>query len=386
MLFSPQAHERLIEDEWDADRVRAAIREIVEDAEESFDDGWPTHPQDSDGGIDGDRRFRTVYLGGAGVVQALDSLQRRGLVELRRDYVPYLEIRYEPDFADVDHERSLWMGETGIRLVLQQLSPSHENADRLAQLIAGNAEDERRELMWGSPGTMLAAAVMHDMTCEARWLELWRESAAWLRDEWDPQTGLWTQHLYGMVDQFIGPAHGFAGCVLALSRDADDEVHRRAAETTARYAVEEDGLANWPSRSSVGSLQGNRDGLIRLQWCHGAPGVVASLAPLAPDDDEHGRLLLAGGELTWQAGPLSKGSNLCHGTAGNGYAFLALFERTRDELWLERARAFAMHSVAQVARARAEFGRGRYTLWTGDPGTALYLADCLAGGGTAPLP
>jgi len=386
VLFSPQAHDRLIEDEWDADRVRASIREIVEDAEDWFDDGWPAHPQDSDGGIDGERRFRTVYLGGAGVVRTLDSLQSRGLAELRRAYVPYRQTQYEPDFPDEDHERSLWMGETGIRLVLQQLSPSQENADRLAQLIAGNAEDERRELMWGSPGTMLAAAAMHDLTGEAKWLELWRESAAWLRDEWDQETGLWMQHLYGLVDQFIGPAHGFAGCVLALSRDADDEVHGRAAESMARYVVLEDGLANWPSRTSVESLAGNRDGLIRVQWCHGAPGVVASLAPLAPDDDEHGRLLLAGGELTWRAGPLSKGANLCHGTAGNGYAFLALFERTRDELWLERARAFAMHSAAQVARARAEFGRGRYTLWTGDPGTALYLADCLTGGGTVPLP
>lgn len=386
MLFSPPAHERLIEATWDPGRVRSAVAEIVEDAEGSFEDGWATHPQDSDGEDDEQRRFRTVYLGGAGVVQALDLLQRRGLVELQRVYVPYLEGRYEPDFDDVDHERSLWMGETGIRLVLQRLSPSRENADRLAQLIAGNAQDERRELMWGSPGTMLAAAAMHDLTGEARWLELWGESAAWLRDEWDPETGLWTQQLYGMVDQFIGPAHGFAGCVLALSRDADDEVHRRAAEATARYAIEEDGLANWPSRASVEGLQGNRDGLIRLQWCHGAPGVVASLAPLAPDDDEHGRLLLAGGELTWRAGPLSKGANLCHGTAGNGYAFLALFERTRDELWLERARAFAMHSIAQVAHARAEFGRGRHTLWTGDLGTALYLADCLVGGGTVPLP
>ena len=233
---------------------------------------------------------------------------------------------------------------------------------------------------------MLAAAAMHDMTGEAGWLQLWRDSAAWLRDEWDPQTGLWTQHLYGMVDQFIGPAHGFAGCVLALSRDADPEVHRRAAETTARYAVEEDGLANWPSLASVEGLGGNRDGLIRLQWCHGAPGVVASLAHVALDDDDHGRLLLAGGELTWRAGPLSKGSNLCHGTAGNGYAFLALFERTRDELWLERARAFAMHSIDQVARARAEFGRGRHTLWTGDLGTALYLADCRAGQWNRSLP
>jgi hypothetical protein len=386
MLFDPAVHERLIEDTWDPGRVCAAIREIVEEAEGSFDDGWPSHPQDIDEEGDEERRFRTVYLGGAGVVQALDSLQRRGLVELRRNYVSYLERSYEPDFPDADHERSLWMGETGIRLVLHQLAPSKENADRLAELIAGNAEDERREVMWGSPGTMLAAAAMYEFTGEARWVDLWRESAAWLRAEWDPQTGLWTQHLYGRVDQLIGPAHGFAGCVLALSRDADDEVHRRAAETTARYAIEADGLANWLPALSMQSLRSNRDGSIRTQWCHGAPGVVASLARCAPDDDEHGRVLRAGGELTWRAGPLSKGANLCHGTAGNGYAFLALFERTGDELWLERARAFAMHSVAQVARARAELGRGRYTLWTGDPGTALYLADCLAGSGTVPLP
>ena len=386
MLSTPDAHERLTGERWEPDRIHAAIREIVEDAEEAFDGGWPTHREDVDQDTDAARRFRTVYMGGAGVVQALDSLRRRGLVELRRDYVPYLEQRYEPDFPEADQKRSLWMGETGIRLTLQRLSPSKENADRLHQLIGANSRDERRELMWGSPGTMLAAAAMHDETGEARWLDLWRESAAWLRGEWDPQTDIWTQQLYGMVEQYIGPAHGFAGCVLALSWDADDELHRRAAEAARRYAVEEDGLANWPPLASIESLTRNRDGRIRVQWCHGAPGVVASLAAVAPNDDEHERLLLAGGELTWRAGPLVKGANLCHGTAGNGYAFLALFERTRDELWLERARAFAMHAMAQVALARAELGRGRYTLWSGDAGTALYLADCLDGGGTLPLP
>src|SRR5437773_1205093 len=98
-----------------------------------------------------------------------------------------------------------------------------------------------------------------------------------------------------MVEQFIGPAHGFAGCVLALSGEAGDELHRRAADAMARYAVEADGLANRPPVASAESLSAGRDGRIRVQWCHGAPGVVASLAGVATDDDEHERLLLAGG-------------------------------------------------------------------------------------------
>ena len=383
MLFQADAHEPLVQEAWDPERVRQAIREIVDDAEDAFDDGWPIHLEDRN--EDGDKsRPRTVYLGGAGVVQALDHLQRRGLVELRRDYVPYLEQAYEPDFPDFDQERSLWMGETGIRLVLQRLAPSTDNADRLAELVAANAHDERRELMWGSPGTMLAARELHALTGEPRWLGLWRESAEWLLGEWDLETNLWTQHLYGRTDQILGPAHGFAGCVLALAPEADEHLHRRAADAVRRHAVEEDGFANWAPAVSEGLTSAR--GEIRVQWCHGAPGIVASLSWVAPTDDEHERLLLAGGELTWRAGPLAKGSNLCHGTAGNGYAFLALFERTGDESWLARARAFAMHAIAQVVRARSEQGRSRYTLWTGDPGTALYLADCLDGRGGLPLP
>src|SRR5207302_2164972 len=83
--------ESLTGEPWDPARVRSAIRAIVADTEAAFADGWPTHPVDSDGPSDDARRFRTIYLGGAGVIQALDALQRRGLAELRRDYVPYLE-------------------------------------------------------------------------------------------------------------------------------------------------------------------------------------------------------------------------------------------------------------------------------------------------------
>jgi hypothetical protein len=99
---------------------------------------------------------------------------------------------------------------------------------------------------------------------------------------------------------------------------------------------------------------------------------------VARADEAFGELLAAGGELAWTAGPLSTGVGLCHGTAGNGFAFLKLFERTGDELWLARARSFGAHAIEQVERARAGHGRGRFSLWTGDLGVALYLLRCLA--------
>ena len=238
MLFSPDAHEPLSEEPWSAERARTAIAAIVADAESAFDDGWPTHPQDVDDDDDASTRFRTVYLGGAGVVDALRRLARRGLVEPGRDYVPYLERSLEapPDFPDDDHERSLWMGETGIRLVLQRLAPSEANLERLAELIAANEQDERCELMWGSPGTILAGRELGlDVTA----------SIEWLRSQRDPE-GLWTQHLYGKIARWLGPAHGFAGCVLALGaatasrRRSGASSSRRTASSTGRRCPEGD--------------------------------------------------------------------------------------------------------------------------------------------------
>src|SRR6266498_2519559 len=343
MLSSPEAHEALVDESWSADRVRTAIASIVADAERAFDDGWPTHPQDVDEDDDASTRFRTVFLGGAGVVDALHRLARRGFVELRRDYVPYLErsLEAQPDFPDPDAERSLWMGETGIRLVLQRLVPSQANLERLSELIAANERDERCELMWGSPGTILAGRELGlDVTA----------SIAWLQGRRDAE-GLWTQQLYGKRTRYLGPAHGFAGCVLALGDVA------AISETLDRFAVEEDGFVNWPPVAGM-RLDANGDGQIRTQWCHGAPGIIAMLAHILDEE-----LAVAGGELAWRAGPLRKGANLCHGTAGNGYAFLTLIERTRSH-----------------------YGRGHHTLWTGDLGTALYLADCVDGEGKLPLP
>jgi hypothetical protein len=125
-------------------------------------------------------------------------------------------------------------------------------------------------------------------------------------------------------------------------------------------------LANWPA---VAGRPLELDAGIRTQWCHGAAGMVTALAGI-DGDGEWEELLLAGGRTVWAAGPLRDRAGLCHGTAGNAYAFLKLFERTQDELWLQRARVFAMHALGQT-------GEPWHSLFTGDLGVALCLRSCL---------
>lgn len=167
----------------------------------------------------------------------------------------------------------------------------------------------------------------------------------------------------------IGAGHGFASNVHALRGFVvDDVLKARVARLLTRTAHHEGALVNWPPEDGAWSDQESK---VRVQWCHGAPGIIATLSDLMPLE-----FAIAGGEMTWQAGPLRKGAGLCHGTAGNGFAFLKLHDLTGDPLWLERARRFAMHAIGQVKHDRERYGRGRYTLWTGDIGAALYLRAC----------
>ena len=390
MLFDPRAHEPVLDVPWDPAAVEAEIGAIAREADEALRgrDWWPVHPLDVEvGDPDG---FHGVYLGAAGIVWALDRLARAGLHAPRHDYARLAGDVLESYLRRPEFDGplpSLWMGEGGIALVAWLLSPSAALADRLAELVTAAGDADTLELMWGSPGLLLIADVMLERTGQPRWRAAWSELADRLLGRWGANVpGLWTQPLYGSTSELLGPAHGTAGVVAGLARPPDLLPQRELAagitDAFARTAIREGEHANWPPSLQEGLV--HRTGTIRTQWCHGAPGIVASLAGLAGEDERLDALLLAGGELTWAAGPLRKGANVCHGTAGNGFAFLKLFTRTADERWLERARRFAMHAATQVVAARQEHGRGRYSLWTGDLGTAVYLQQCLAGGSGLP--
>jgi hypothetical protein len=355
-LYNAAAHEPLTETAWDEAGARVRIAAIVADAEDALrDGGWPNHPLDDD--VPEKPLPETVaslYLGASGMIWALhalgSSLDLAALIE-----EALARYRSRPDFGE--DVPSLWMGESGLLVVAKVLGTGFDES-RLRARIRENVRNETWELMWGSPGTIVAARV-------AGFDAEWQEGCEVLAAQWDRESGLWTQHLYGSVVRYIGPAHGFAGNVHALRESLPDEaLAAGAGATLRRLAVVEDGLANWPP------VEGGE--LTRLQWCHGAPGLVATIGDLMPTD-----LMLAGAELTWRAGPLTKGPGLCHGTAGNGYALLRAHALTGDDRWLARARRFAVHALKQVDQARELYGRGRYTLFTGDVGAALYARACI---------
>ncbi|MDP2007234.1 MAG: LanC-like protein [Rubrivivax sp.] len=394
-LWDPARHETLQGGAWDEARARACIQHIVAEAEARFspETWWPQHPLDADPGDDQNTPATPLYYGACGVVWGLHYLQDQGAVQLQRNYLGLADAllarnrAWLADSADKE-AASYMMGETPIRLLQFGATGDAAIAERLAELIAGNVEHPARELMWGSPGTLLAALFLHEHTGQSGWAQLFRTTAArlWAQLLWSEEHGChyWTQDLYGKQSTYIDAVHGFVGTAAPLIRGRGLLGEAAWAgwqacieQTVARTASREGPLANW--RAWLVAPPGK--GLL-MQYCHGAPGFVINLAGMpGPGLDE---LLLAGGEATWAAGPLVKGSNLCHGTGGNGYAFLKLYRRSGDPRWLDRARAFAMHGIVQTEAHERQYGRLRYSLWTGDPGFAIYLWDCLRGAADFP--
>ena len=363
MLYAAGQFEPLIDEPWDPARVENAIAAIVADTDAAFDPGelWPAHEWDAG---DAPLPLKHLYVGASGVIWALDALRRRGRAETTLDLsaaaLRTLELfRAEPDIEPGEtHYRpgALFQGETGPLLVACKLAPNAALAEQLQALVRNNHSNPTDDIAWGIPGTLLVALAMG-------WTETARESAAVLRKR-RGEDSLWRQD-----DDYrgLGTLHGAAGNTLALLRvEPDDQLAGETAAVLARYAARENGLANWPGAPTREPE--------RLQWCTGAPGILAGAWDYLDEE-----LVLAGAELIWQAGAHGddKGHGLCHGTSGNGFGLLKAFARTGDERWLERARRFAMHALAQAERIAAANGRRRYSLFTGDVGTALFAAACL---------
>jgi lantibiotic modifying enzyme len=387
-MFDPNRHFPLKNFRWEPELVQETIQEIAQDATTRLDRSQklPRHPLD-DFGVGSD-----LYMGTTGVIWALTYLDRMQAVRARADFTALLQdqlLANEKDSSRMPHPEnaSYLFGDLPIFMLQFRLAPDTRITDRLFESIRKNNVQPVREFMWGAAGSMLCANFLYGWTSEDRWKELYLFQAERLLSERERIDGvgyLWTVDLYGQKQKFLGPVHGFAGNIIPFIKGRDllpktvyEDVCSKAVETLVNTAITDDTHANWVAVFDEFDRTQNPH---LVQHCHGAPGMVTVFSDFASGIDRRfDRLMEKAGELIWDVGPLQKGANLCHGTAGNGYALLKLCRRTRNDLWLERARAFAMNAIGQYRAAKELYGQGRYTLWTGDLGTAVYLWDCING-------
>lgn len=374
MIFNPNRHEPLNARPWSSEETKQAVHQIFNFLVDGFqpETFWSSHADD-------ESRIscnKTLYFGASGTLWTLHELSSYlnrslpiSLAEtIDRIYQSYLK---EPDSQAV--VPSYLLGESGILLLHRKWTGSDEYLARLAEIISKNIENPTMEALWGAPSTMLVALRLFRETQDERWLDLYRENLDFLWKTWAcNDQGFWTwTALYPDPIQYVGPGHGYLGNVFPmfegfeyLSMTQQEILLQRTLHIVAGTAVVQEGKANWPN-----TFKG-MDERVRVQWCHGAPGVVISLKRFPVKySDRMEELLVRAGELIWHAGPQNKRIGVCHGTDGNGYAFLRLYKRTGNPLWLERARHFAMHSIQQRNRS--------YSLWTGEAGLAHYLMSCI---------
>ncbi|XP_024083742.1 lanC-like protein 3 isoform X2 [Cimex lectularius] len=181
--------------------------------------------------------------------------------------------------------------------------------------------------------------------------------------------------------EYLGAAHGLCSILqMLLSCDSFLEKHKQAEReiknTVDFFLKIQEPNGNFPAATDeIGQSRGSDE---LIHWCHGAPGVVYLLlkAYIRWHEPKYLTAAMKCGEIVWQRGLLKKGPGICHGVAGNGYVFLALYRATNDLRYLHRANQFAKFLKTEEFK-KARVPDNPYSLYEGLAGTICFLADLM---------
>lgn len=213
-LYVPDRHEQLHAELWSEDRARHTITEIAADAVATFspDTLFPAHPMDelnqSNGGC-------SHYIGAGGVLWALDYLCRRGYADVERQWLIdgltaiVDRVRAELEGSPMRGEVSYLFGELPLLLQLVQLTGSSVWRERAIDCVETSVAAPVRELMWGTPGVLIATRLVTDGPLRVALEASDRANVDKLFDTWNHDADgitVWRQELYGGHRLFVGRA------------------------------------------------------------------------------------------------------------------------------------------------------------------------------------
>lgn len=111
----------------------------------------------------------------------------------------------------------------------------------------------------------------------------------------------------------------------------------------------------------------------------GAPGAIYLFAKayLVFGEEKYLKACQRCAEGIWNSGLLCKGPSICHGIAGNGYAFLLMYRLTKEPKYMYRAKKFMRFLTEQEFLDDARTPDRPYSLFEGISGTVCFLIDLL---------
>lgn len=143
-------------------------------------------------------------------------------------------------------------------------------------------------------------------------------------------------------------------------------------QSVAYFASIQDADGNFPTR-----LFNSNKKLIH--WCHGCSGAIYLLAKafLLFKEESYLEGCRKCADSIWRHGLLRKGPGICHGIAGNGYAFLLMYRLTGERKYIYRASKFMDFLSTDTFLDGARTPDRPYSLYEGLAGTVCFLVDFL---------
>ncbi|XP_041423508.1 lanC-like protein 2 isoform X2 [Xenopus laevis] len=274
------------------------------------------------------------------------------------------------------HDCSAYTGYTGIALLYLQLYRVTKEQSHLqrsldyVKRILRNLNGRRISFLYGDAGPLAVSAVVHhklqneaeSKECIAKLLQLQRGVVS-------TDTDLPDELLYGRS--------GYLYALLYLNNEISPDTVPQASIIEVVDAIIESGknlskeehktercplLYQWHKKQYVGAA-------------HGLAGIYYMLMQVFKED-KYLKDAMECSDVIWQRGLLRKGYGICHGTSGNGYAFLLLYNHTQDKKYLYRACKFAEWCL-EYGKHGCRIPDRPYSLFEGMAGAIHFLSDML---------
>jgi serine/threonine-protein kinase len=259
-------------------------------------------------------------------------------------------------------EAGVWCGATLVASAQDDRPAVDRGTGRYVTVAEGRPAD-RLDAVSGAAGLLLGAARMLEGLGDAPAERLTGIGES--LTEWLTRVAARAGQTSG-ASGWLGAAHGWCGIAHALLRWSQATATSPGPEVKALLeSLEEARLPSglWPRHTGSPEVWSG--------WCHGSAGWV-QLWTLAWEVLGDGEALALAERAAVDAVAIDDaGPGLCCGEAGSAYAALAMYRATGDGTWLTHAHRLA----AQATRTAGDPDVPRHSLWQGDVGVALLLAE-----------